>query len=82
MFRQSWFSATLSIVKRSLPEKAALLALVHEREEPQLLVKELTDLVNTALRAGGEFSQFSPEEVGHWLAALAYTGVGRQRGGW
>ena len=57
----------------TLPEFAivvALLALLHERKEPQLLVKELTDFVNTALRAGGEFVQFSPEEVGHRLAAL------------
>jgi hypothetical protein len=56
------------------------LALVHEGKEKQLLVKDITCLVNAALRAKGELVEFSPEEIGWRLAELGlYTR--RMRGG-
>ena len=48
-----------------------LLALVHERKERRVQVKKLSEFVNATLSAGGELAQFSPEEIGHRLAALS-----------
>lgn len=60
-----------------LPEVAILtvgLALVHEAELKQMLVKDLAGLVNAALRAEGEIIEYSPEEVGWRLPRLGiYT---------
>jgi hypothetical protein len=48
----------------------AALALIHEREKQQVLVKELTQFVNVVLRAGGEIFEYSPEEIGWRLTKL------------
>lgn len=57
-----------------------LLALVHEKKERELLVKDITCFVNAALRANGEIVEFSPEEIGWRLAELGlYTR--RMKGG-
>ena len=60
-----------------LPEVAILtvaMVLVHEAKSEQILVKDFSQLVNAALCANGEITEYSPEEVGWRLPRLGiYT---------
>lgn len=59
--------------RTTLPEVAIItvaLALVHERKLQRMLSKDLTLLVNAALRANGEIVEYSPEEIGWRLSRL------------
>jgi hypothetical protein len=57
----------------TLPGSAIIvtvLALVHERKEPRVPVKKLTEFVNAVLSANGEIKEYNPMEIGHLLSRL------------
>jgi len=68
----------------TLPEFAiitVLLSMLHERKQSRVQVGDFSEFVNVALRARGEILEYSPEEVGHRLAAMriftSRTGSGK-----
>jgi len=48
----------------------AVLALVHERKEPRVPVKKLTEFVNATVSASGEIKEYNAVEVGRLLSRL------------
>ena len=57
----------------TLPDSAIIvtvLALVHERKEPRVPVKELTEFVNAVLSASGEIKEYNAVEIGLLLSRL------------
>jgi hypothetical protein len=57
----------------TLPDYAiivTLLAFVHEKKEPRVPVKKLTEFVNAVLSASGEIKEYSAVEIGHLLSRL------------
>jgi hypothetical protein len=66
-----------------LPEFAivtALLALVHEGKQSRVPVTYLTQFVNVALRASGEFKEYNPIEIG-WATSRLNIPRSRRAGG-
>jgi hypothetical protein len=47
-----------------------VLALVHERKEPRVPVKKLTEFVNAVLSARGEIKEYNAVEIGRLLSRL------------
>jgi hypothetical protein len=69
--------------RTTLPEfgiVTALLSLLHERRESELLVSKFTTFVNAALRANGEILKYSPEEIGRRIAAMELSTSRTKRG--
>ena len=57
----------------TLPEFAiivTLLAFVHEKKEPRVPVKKLTEFVNAVVNASGDIKEYSTVEIGHLLSRL------------